>query len=245
MVLLCFYLPTTRCFRPCSRSHHSISRSRITKMATSPTAMRIRYREGAAEWNSAVETEKAHQGLAPVPEGTSQLQPRISNPWLRVPTSFGHSNEMVKGKGMMNGRHALFAAMRVQFAVCLLLSMLLSMVSPSYPLSSAPETGAEAPASDTPAPVEVLATPAPPSHLIYLPVVMKESWPSPDDRVIVSWTQVEEDGSRGVLLHWRTLPSMATRSASLPESTPGCGPSPFSRGQVCTPTPRWSSSPGA
>jgi len=33
-------------------------------------------------WNSPSETEKAPQGLAPVPEGTSRLQPGISNPWL-------------------------------------------------------------------------------------------------------------------------------------------------------------------
>ena len=37
---------------------------------------------GAAEWNSPSEAVKAPQGLDPVPEGTSQLQPRISNPWL-------------------------------------------------------------------------------------------------------------------------------------------------------------------
>jgi hypothetical protein len=35
----------------------------------------------------AAEAEKAPQGLNPVPEGTSQFQPGISNPWQLGPAS--------------------------------------------------------------------------------------------------------------------------------------------------------------
>jgi hypothetical protein len=112
----------------------------------------------------------------------------------------------------MNRRNERFAVVRAQFAICLLLSLLLNLVSPAYLLSRTPEV--ETPVSYAADAAEVLGNSGTMDYFIYLPLVTKPLPPSPGDGLIVSWAQVEEGGSRNVLLHWRTPPDATIALAS-------------------------------
>ena len=119
----------------------------------------------------------------------------------------------------MNRRDKRFAIGRAQLAFCLMLSLLLNLASPTYLLGGALEGEAASPNTAATAEIVTVAesTPEPPSHFSYLPTVMRAAAPLPDspgDGLIVSWAQVDDGGTRDILLHWRTLPSPTMAIAS-------------------------------